>query len=70
MDADIKASYGPPQNPDRRISAGDPDQQAGSFKIRPRLPTGLHHTPEITSGFLFDEVVSRTAADGTEDSIC
>jgi len=66
----LKASYGPPQNPDRRFSTGHRDQRAGSFKIRPRLPTGLHQPPEITTGFLFDEVVSLTAADRTEDSIC
>jgi hypothetical protein len=66
----LTASCGPPQNPDRRFSTGHRDQWAGSLEFRPRLTTGLHQSPEITSGFVFDVAVSLTTADGTEDSIC
>ena len=53
----LKASYRPPQNPDRSFSSERRDQCAGSFEIRPRLTTGLHQSPEITTGILLDEVV-------------
>jgi len=41
-----------------KIGAGHRDQCAGSFEIRPRLTTGLHQSPEITTEVLLDEVVS------------
>ena len=65
----LKASRGPPQNSDRRFSTGHRDQCAGSFEIRPRLTTGLHQPPEITTGFSV-RGRSESATDGTEDSIC
>ena len=54
----LKVSYRPPQNPNRRYRTGHRDQCAGSFEIRPRLTTGLHQSPEFTTGILLDEVAS------------